>query len=277
MEVGKKLGIEGKGVFLYLNPDMWPYTVRHATHSLREEHILKPGDLELRCVDVAGHRLYAIFYEPQHVFGVMLSWGNPGLGLSIRGGEQLLLKGLDDLKEVPLDKDQIDQVAPLPEPTWTPESEAHDGLRERIAHLVNRAPNANTPPTVEVSHKHVFLYPTGMAAIHQSSRRVLEHRPGTIVVLGVVFHNTYHHFLEESPHGFKHVGKVDDKSIDEFESWLDEQSEQNKPVSYVIVEVPGNPTLETPDLVRLKKLVSLHSVMPVPQPLESCSIKKDLL
>lgn len=213
--------------------------------------MLKQEDITTRVVDVAGHRVYAIFYKPEHAFGVMLSWGNPGVGISIRGGEQLL-KGVDDMKEVPLES--IDK---LPEPTWTPESDAHGRLRNRITELCNRA--RIVEDAAPAKSEDVFLYPTGMAAVYHSARRVLEYKPGTIVILGVVFHNTHHHFVEESPHGFKHIGKVDKQAMDEFEAWLQSEKEAGKPVSYVFVEFPGNPTLDTPDLARIKRLVSTRS------------------
>lgn len=202
----------------------------------------------IKVVDVAGHRVYAIFFKPEHILGIMLTWGNPGVGISIRGGE-LLLKGVEDMKDVP-----FESIDKLPEPTWTPESDAHEGLRKRIAELCNRA--RVRKGAASAKSEDVFLYPTGMAAVYHSARRVLEYKPGTIVILGVVFHNTHHHLSEESPHGFKHFGKVDEKAMDEFESWLQGEKEAAKPVSYVYVEFPGNPTLDTPDLARIKRLVS---------------------
>lgn len=212
--------------------------------------MLRESDITIKVVDVAGHRVYAVFYRPEHAFGVMLSWANPGLGISIRGGEQLL-KGVKDMKEVPFET--IDQ---LPEPTWTPESEAHQGLRNSIAELCNRA--RRQEDAARAKAEDAFLYPTGMAAVYHSARRALECKPGTIVVLGVVFHNTHHHFVEESPYGYKHIGSVDEAAMDEFETWLEGEAKAGKPVSYVFVEFPGNPTLDTPDLARLKHLVSHH-------------------
>lgn len=259
MEITKRLGVDGKGSFVYLNPDMWSYTARHATHSHRREHVLKPEDLTFKCVDVASHRLYVILYEMQHTLGIMESWGNPGVGLSIRGAEQLL-KGVDDLKEVPI----ADSTQP-PEPTWTPETGAHIALRERIAGLANRAPR-DPNAAVKCASKDIFLYPTGMGAIYHSASTVRKYRPGTVVIMGVVFHNSHHHLLEESPHGFKHIGQVDDEAIDEFEKWLDEQASEGKPVSYVLVEFPGNPTLDTPDLARLKRLVGSTQSPQIPSP-----------
>ena len=253
-ELGKaiagKLGIEGKECFLYLNPEMWPYTDRHVSDPHRGDSQFDPSLLERRCVDVAGHRLYAVFFPPEKTPGMILSWGNPGVGLSIRGAEQLL-QGIGTMKEVEFKEGEV------PEPTWTPESPGHEALKERVSTLVNRAPHSATT-AVTTSPSDVFVYPTGMSAIWHSSRHTLEYRPGSIVVLGVVFHNTYHHFLDEAPHGFKHVPKVDAAGLADFEKYLDDQAALNQTVSYVLVEVPGNPTCDTVDTRRLKRLSEKH-------------------
>jgi cystathionine gamma-synthase len=245
-EIAKKAGIEGKGVMTYLNPIMIPYTRRHVSLEYRREHVMKPEDLTFKVFDVAGHRVYAVLYNPAQMFGIMESWGQPGIGISIRGAEELL-KGVDTMAEVPFELDN------LPAPTFTPESWAHAGLRDRINELVHRA--AIDPTRVTCQPKDVFLFPTGMAAVYHTTNLLLEQRPGTAVVLGVVFHNTHHHLHEESPNGFKHFGKVDEEGIDDMESWLEEEKGEARPVSFAIVEFPGNPTLDSVNLHRLKKLV----------------------
>lgn len=251
-EIAKKLGMEGKGCMFYLNPIMVPYTCRHVSLEHRKEHVMKLEDLTWKVVDVAGHRLFAVLYNPMQTHGILLSWGQPGLGISIRGAEGLL-KGVATMEEVPLD-----DLANPPKPTFTPESWAHTGLRERINELIHRA--AIDPAMVTCEPKDVFLYPTGMGAVYCATNLLVEHRPGTAVVLGTVFHNTHHHLFEEAPNGFKHVGKVDKESVDSMEVWLEEEKEAGRPVSFAIVEFPGNPTLDTVDLPRLKKLVSYPSL-----------------
>jgi cystathionine gamma-synthase len=232
----------------YLNPIMIPYTTRHVSLEQRKEHVMKPEDLSFKVVDVAGHRLYVVLYNPIHTLGIMYTWGQPGLGISIRGAE-MLLEGIATMKEVPLE-----DPANLPKPTFTPESWAHTGLRERINELLHRA--AINPTKITCQPKDVFLNPSGMGAVYSATNVILEHRPGTALVLGTVFHNTYHHLVEESPQGFKHVGLVNEESIDSMEAWLEEETEAGRPVSFAITEFPGNPTLEAVDLPRLKKLVS---------------------
>ncbi|KAH8807223.1 pyridoxal phosphate-dependent transferase [Xylogone sp. PMI_703] len=248
-EIAKKTGEEGKGVMVYFNPIMIQYTRRHVSLKYRREHVMKPEDLTIKVVDVAGHRVYAVMYNPAQTFGIMESWGQPGLGLSIRAAEELL-KGVATMTEVPFELDNV------PAPTFTPESWAHEGLRARIHKLIHRG--AIDPSKVTCQPKDVFLYPTGMAAVYHTTNLLLQQRPGTAVVLGVVFHNTHHHLHEESPNGFKHFGKVDKEDIDGMESWLEEEKSAGRPVSFAIVEFPGNPTLDSVDLHRLKKLSEKH-------------------
>lgn len=244
----KHLGFEGKRALIYLNPELWPYTRNHVTLEGRGPHRMKAEDVTLKIIDVAGHRVYAVLYEPQNTFGVILTWGAPGLGISIRGSEELL-RGIHAMKEVAFEGNDN-----LPAPTWTPESAAHQGLRERINELLHRSPI--DPDKIKCTPSDVYLYPTGMGAIYHTTNLLMDYRPGTIVVLGVVFHNTHHHLHEECPHGFKHIGKVDEEAIDGFENWLETEKQAGRPVSYAIIEIPGNPTLDSPDLIRLKSLVS---------------------
>ncbi|KAF5534598.1 cystathionine gamma-synthase [Fusarium mexicanum] len=246
-EIAKRLGHTDKAVLVYLNPAIWPYVLHHVTHENRGDKRLTVQDVLLKCVDIAVHRVYVVLVSPAAVPAVMLTWQNPGLGISIRGAEDLL-KSIDTIKEVPFEAEK----GPIPSPTWTPESEAHGDLRTRIVDLLHRAPI--DADKVKCTPSDVFLYPTGMAAIFHSSSLLAKHRPGTIVVLGIIFHNTYHHLIEECPQGLKHFGKVDKQGLSAFEDWLKHEKEEGRPVSHAFVEVPGNPTLETVDTKRLKEL-----------------------
>ncbi|KAL7949632.1 pyridoxal phosphate-dependent transferase [Trichoderma barbatum] len=248
--VAKKLGQEGMSCMLYLNPIMWPFTAGHVQNKAREEAAIDPDKLTFKCIDVAGHRVYAVLFHPMHTKALMLSWGAPGLGLSIRLSEHLL-NNIDTLVEVP-----VDDYKNPPKPTFTPDSPAHQLLRDRIHQLVHRA--SIDPELVKSQTSDVILFPTGMASIFHTTNLIQEYRPGTSTVLGVVFHNTHHHLHEESPNGFKHLGRVDKQGLDEMETWLDGEAKEGRKVSFVIVEFPGNPTLESPDLPRLKQLSEKH-------------------
>lgn len=229
---------------VYLNPILWPYTSSHVQNAQRKEHAISPDQLIFRVVDIASHRLYAVLFEPQHTMALIGSWGTPGLNISIRGAERLL-KGIDTAVEVPYSAGDA-----IPKPTWTPEGPVHRQLRQRLVEIFHHG--AIDPEKVKCQNKDVFLYPSGMGAVFQSKNVVQEYLPGgTNVELGVTFHNTHELMHEESSSGFKHVGNVDKKSIDEFEAWL----EGGAKATYVITELPGNPTLESTDLKRLKQLV----------------------
>ncbi|KJZ74939.1 hypothetical protein HIM_05670 [Hirsutella minnesotensis 3608] len=244
-EVAKKIGREGMGCMVYLNPIMWKYTAGHVTREQRGVHGIKAEDVTFKVIDVAGHRVYAVLFEPQHEKALMLSWGTPGIGISIRGAE-CLLKQLHTMMEVPCD------ASDPPEPTWTPEGPAHQALRQRIITFLHRA--AIDPEKVQCKTKDVFLYPSGMGAFFHTKNLIQGYRPGTNVELGIVFHNTHELLQEESLDGWKHIGKVDKNAIDSMEAWLEEEAKEGRKVSFAIVEFPGNPTLETLDLHRLKQL-----------------------
>ena len=225
---------------------MWPYTSGHVQHVMRKENAISSDKLIFKVIDIADHRLYAVLFEPQHMKALSLTWGTPGLNISIRAAERLL-KGIDAAAEVPYKAGDA-----VPEPTWTPEGPAHELLRQRLVDVLRHG--AIDAEKVKCQAKDVFLYPTGMGAVFTSKNVVQEYLPGgTNVELGITFHNTHELMHEESPSGFKHVGHVDEKAIDEFEAWL----QSGAKVTYVIVEVPGNPTLESVNLKRLKQLVRL--------------------
>jgi cystathionine gamma-synthase len=227
---------------------MWKYTARHVSSEQRKDAAISPDKLTFKVVDVAGHRLYAVLFEPQYTKSLMESWGTPGIGLSIRGAEQLLEK-VDTMVEIP-----FESTDGPPEPTWTPEGPAHQGLRHRIVKLLRHG--AIDPEKVQCQARDVFLYPSGMAAIFGVKNLVQNYRPGFVnIELGITFHNTHELLREDSPGGWKHIPKVDKEALDELEAFLEKKKNEGRGATFVIVEYPGNPTLETPDLPRLKKLV----------------------
>ncbi|KAG6037766.1 hypothetical protein E4U41_004747 [Claviceps citrina] len=251
-EIAKRVGLGEWSCMMYLDPIMWKFTEHHVAREERKEHAISPDKLAFRVVDVAGHRLYCVFYEPQHGQALMLSWGVPGLGLSVRESEHLL-KNIDTLIDVPFES----KLNP-PAPTWTPEGPAHDALRKRIIELLQHG--ANDPQLVQCQTSDVFLYPSGMAAIFEAKNTLQEYRPNrTNVELGIVFHNTHELLHEESPGGWKRFGKIDEEGMDQFEAWLDDEASQGRGVTFAIVEISGNPTLTTPDLPRLRKLSDKHN------------------
>jgi cystathionine gamma-synthase len=178
-------------------------------------------------------------------------WSYTGLGTSVRFAEELL-KGIDTAKEVPFAS--ID--APPPAVTM-PEVKAHRGLRERINELTHRA--ALDPEKIKCGPDDVFLYPNGMAAFLHMAHILLRFRPGWTVLVGMVYHDTKDVVLEQSQYGSKHFGKGDDGDMDDLEAWVDKETSEGRPVSFLFVEFPANPTCQVPDIPRLRKLVSFLS------------------
>ncbi|KAG5971043.1 hypothetical protein E4U56_007123 [Claviceps arundinis] len=241
-EIAKRVGLEEWSCFMYLDPAMWRFTEKHATNDQRKEFIMPPERLDFKVVDIAHHRLYCVLFEPRWEDAVHLSWGLPGLGLSIRESEHLL-ENIRTLVQVPMNSI----------PTWTPEDASHEGLRSRIIELLQHG--AIDAQLVQCKPRDVYLYPSGMAAIFETKNVMEAYRKGkTNVELGMVFHNTHQLLLEESEGGWKHFAAVSGPGLDKFEGWLGEEAGQEREVAFAIVEIPGNPTLESPDLPRLKKL-----------------------
>jgi cystathionine beta-lyase/cystathionine gamma-synthase len=109
-----------------------------------------------------------------------------------------------------------------------------------------------------VGEEDVWLYPTGMAAIYRVHQALVKVRGGgTVVVLGSVFHNTWH-LLGEREGGMKHFGRCDGGSgvMEALEEWLEGEMTAGRRVSYIFAEFPSNPILVSVDLKRLRELVS---------------------
>lgn len=67
---------------MYLDPIMWECTASHVAHKRRREHAISPDKLTRKVVDVAGHRLSCVLYEPQHGKALICnSLGRPWPGI----------------------------------------------------------------------------------------------------------------------------------------------------------------------------------------------------
>lgn len=105
------------------------------------------------------------------------------------------------------------------------------------------------------AERDVMLFPSGMAAIYHVFRAVRAWRPrGVVVVLGAVFHSTYH-LLEKAEGGFKHFGDVGEGVVGAVEEYVKGLRGEGREVAMVVVEFPSNPLLECVDLVGLKAVV----------------------
>ncbi|KAK3489533.1 pyridoxal phosphate-dependent transferase [Neurospora hispaniola] len=232
-------------------------------------------------------RLYLVIYPLPKAKGIMGVWTNPGIGISTRLAEVLLpfvptssdgdgdssspeaeqggrdmkvldwkAKGSDFISGTPIKED-------IPEPTYLPESDAHEKLRERIVALCQRMPR-DVELASRLTTKDVFLYTTGMAAVFRLQEAFLNAgRRGPVVALGAVFHSTFHLFEElegttttNGEEGFKHFGECEDsdKVMDQLEEYAKGLKQKGRKVGYVFVEFPSNPLVVSVDLGRLRKI-----------------------
>ncbi|KAK1783649.1 pyridoxal phosphate-dependent transferase [Copromyces sp. CBS 386.78] len=249
-------------------------------------------------------RLYLVIYPLDKAKGVKGIWTDPGIGISTRLAE-VLLPLVDTVPEQQMKvldwtataRDFLfqSQSGPLtekdvPAPTYLPESDAHDQLRERIVALCRRGqPLDYEIAAARLTAKDVFLYTTGMAAVFRLQEALVKavgRRKGPVVALGAVFHSTFHLFEElevekgekaetkgEGGHhgetvdleggeekveasAFKHFGNCEDsdKVMDELEEYAKQLKEKGRGIGYLFVEFPSNPLLVSVDLGRLRKI-----------------------
>ncbi|KAF3762577.1 PLP-dependent transferase [Cryphonectria parasitica EP155] len=255
--LAQKLGADPSqdGVLMFTDPETFALHRAYSTSHHRKQHKLAEGDLSFRVVDVHGVRLYCVVYPLPKMPGTIGIWQNVGNGLSSRASEELLgYVGGADFSIVEWSGEDLSDVPPA---SYLPECEAHGALRKRIRDLLHRAPVDSA--AVKVADGDVYLYPTGMAAIWRLNQILVQRDAGTILVLGSVFHNTFHMF-EETTSGMKHFGACDAKSgvMDKVEEYLEAHYKAGKTVSYVFVEFPSNPILVSADLKKLHQIAGKY-------------------
>jgi cystathionine gamma-synthase len=255
--VVERLGLpKGSSALLFTSPDAFKSAKAHALSAHRKEKKLTESDLTFHVVDIHGVRLYVVAFFMTKTPGVIGFWQNPGIGISTRLGEALLAYK-DEIQVVPFSGD----LTAVPPPTYLPESDAHVQLRERITGLLHRA--AIYPAMVQTTPDDVYLYPSGMASIYFTNELLLQRRPGTVVILGAVFHSTFH-LAEDALGGMKHFARCDSAGggVDEFEEYLEAEAKEGRKISYAFVEFPSNPILVSADLKRVRQLVSRQLLSP---------------
>ncbi|SPQ18594.1 4ff8b6af-cab4-4b6c-a3f7-4bb947ec1090 [Thermothielavioides terrestris] len=280
-------------LLLYTHPSIFAATARYATSPHRApEHRIPPAALLFRVLDIpltlplpsepagddAAHhggapvRLYAVAYPTDRAPGAVGVWSNLGVGISSRlaaalvpavergdvrvvewEGDGEAVRGLE--VGVGEEEGEGKGKGTVPGTGHLPLGEAHGALRRRIAGLVGTRGG-------QVREGDVFLYPTGMAAVYRLHQALVEvRRGGTVVVLGSVFHNSWHLF-KEGVGGMKHFGRCDAESgvMEALVEWLAGERAAGRKVGYVFAEFPSNPILVSVDLRRLREVADKHDV-----------------
>ncbi|KAK3310679.1 pyridoxal phosphate-dependent transferase [Chaetomium strumarium] len=270
---------ETHAALLFTHPDCFATVQQYAASPRRKpEHRIPPEALLFRAVDipltppapladeVVVVRLYVVAHpQGPAAPGALGVWQNYGTGISSRLAEALIPaveRGEAKVVDWRADGNVLEKV-PVPESNvgLLPLREAHRGLRERIAGLVGGA--GRKKAVAAVGEGDVFLYPTGMAAIYRLHKAMVEVRgpSSTVVVLGSVFHSTWHLF-EESEGGMKQFGRCDAESgvMEALESWLEGEKAAGRKVGYIFAEFPSNPILVSVDLRRLREVADKYEV-----------------
>lgn len=250
--IAQKLALpEMTGVFMYTDPASFSVHKEYSTSLHRNENRLSEGDLSFKIVDIHGVRLYCVICPVAKTKGIIGVWQNTGTGILTRTAQELLEYADTEFEQVEWSGDVDD----IPAPTYYQECEAHEQLRIRISDLLHRAPL--DPEKVKVKPDDVYLYQNGMAAIHRLNEALIKRCSGTILVLGSVFHNTWHLF-EEALGGMKHIGDARNIAWEEVEKYLDTLYKDGNIVSYAFVEFPSNPILVSTDLKRLRQIADKY-------------------
>ncbi|KAK0655696.1 cystathionine gamma-synthase [Cercophora newfieldiana] len=253
-----KLGLsESQGVLPFVDPAAFALAGEYAFSKHRAEgQRLVRGELGFRVVDVGGVRVFVVVYPMAKMKGVIGIWQNQGYGVSTRLGAELL-KSVEGMRVVEWEGvgGEGEGLEGFPEATYLPEGEAHRELRERIVGLLKRAAVGGGEGGVEAGD--VFLEPTGMAAVWRLYRGLASVRKGAVVALGAIFHSSWHLF-EEAEGGFKHFGDVGEGVVDRLEEYVQGEKAEGRDVSFVFLEFPSNPLLESIDLKKLRALADKY-------------------
>lgn len=251
--IAQKLDLhEMTGLLMYTDPRAFAAHKEYSVSPHRKEHVLSEGDLSFKVVEIHEVRLFCVTYPMAKMKGAIGVWQNTGTGILTRPAQELLKYVNKEFKEVEWSGGLDD----IPAPTYYPESEAHGQLRERISDLLHRAPL--DPAKVKVKPDDVYLFQTGMAAIHRLNEALMDRCPGTILVLGSVFPSTWHLF-NETPGCMKHIGDAGDSVVDKVEDYIGTTYKYGRTISYVFFEFPSNPILVSINLQRVRAIADKYN------------------
>jgi cystathionine gamma-synthase len=200
-------------------------------------------DISIQVFSV-GSKIAVVFFPQSRTPHVVPFWQNTGTGISSRQAEEALnhMNHIQDLSA-----ENSVQISTEDGPT-------HE-LLSRIAGLLNRARASGKP---QVSQEDVYLFQTGMTAIFYVHSFLSKWQPNVnskVVQLGVPFHQTTNIFSWWGP-GLQFFPAVTE--LDALEDYLKVELAASRPVKTVWTEVPTNPLLTTPDLLRLRELANKY-------------------
>ncbi|KAL5530065.1 STR2_2 [Sanghuangporus sanghuang] len=199
----------------------------------------------------SGVELYAVFFRPELWKIAKSFWQHAGMGISSRYADMILDQleagyKLDIVEKPPTNELNMDSRA----------QEEKCTLRRRIANLINDNRCRPSPSLREQSlgnepaeEDHVFLYPTGMAAIWHAHQLSLAFSSGSkCICFGFSYTDTIK-VIDRWGSGSANFFDGPDTNLEALEKFL-----PNCPTAALFCEVPSNPLLQTPNLPRLRAL-----------------------
>ena len=126
-------------------------------------------------------------------------------------------------------------------------------LRERIALFANHSPIDGNP---DIKPDDVFLYPTGMTSIFFAHQMIKSVKPGKTIQFGFPYVDTLKIQQKFNHYGCTYVSHATEQDFAQLESEI-----KNGDISTIYCEAPGNPTLKTPDLRRLRDLCDRYGII----------------
>ena len=203
--------------------------------------------------------LYVVFFPQDFSKLARQFWQHTGMGISSRRAEWLL--ALIGYGSVP------------PIATTNTAALAKRAIRQRIASLVTGTPigvnnnlqeNSNNRRPVLVTEDDIFLFPCGMTAIWTAYQLVMESRPGIkSVCFGFPYADTLKIQQKWSP-GCHFFGNGQDSDLDALEAFLDaciSSDPTTPPISALFTELPSNPLLRSPNLLRLRQMADKYNFL----------------
>ncbi|PPJ52302.1 hypothetical protein CBER1_09250 [Cercospora berteroae] len=209
-----------------------------------------------RCNDRGIDALWAVVYPESASSSAASFWRLTGVGVSSRRAEAYLLQME---RMVAVEASKMD-----PESPRNLETRVHELVRQRIAAVMN-SPAPYSKNLERPSSSDVFLFPSGMSAIFNVHRMLLQWRQGESVVLGFPYELTLKMMQTYGP-SYKFLSSGSSADIDALEQYLVRRRQAGCTifkVQAIWCECPSNPLLWTPDLQRVRRLADEHDLVVV--------------
>ncbi|PHH66732.1 hypothetical protein CDD81_5864 [Ophiocordyceps australis] len=247
-----RLGTADRDCYLFSSLQSARECVEYSTSSARDNGTDKQpvalDQISIRCF-TAKDLFYAVIFPLPQSATVAGFWSSPGAGLSSRFAEANLAC-LECLTQVAVPDSET------PRPRF--DGAVHHLLRERIISYLERAPCSLAQPSPTTGD--VYLFQSGMAAIYKPHSYMLSLYHGTTVLFGMAFTNTVTLFGELGP-GLKFFPRGIDEDLSDLEAFLQDERVHGRKVQAIWAEFPANPSLITPNLVRLRSLADEYDIV----------------